>query len=88
MGIIYAVFGIFALFTDIPQWIVLIYVICHGIQDKLVWSFFKKNVYKRKDIDDYIKYNLHINDSSFWDTLALDQCIHICLMLALFTPYL
>lgn len=88
MGIIYIIFAVFAFFIDMPQWIVVLYVLCHGIQDKYLWTYFKKYAYKREDIEDYVKYNLHTKDDKFWNTLALDQCIHICLMIFLFGPYL
>ena len=87
MVIIYAVFGPFAYWVGASQWLVALYVCLHGLQDTYVWGAFKKYAHNRLNREDYIKYNLHVKDGWFWITIAIDQSIHICLLIFLFTSY-
>lgn len=85
MLIIYLTFGLFAWYIDVSQWIPIVYTIMHGFQDVYIWSWFKKSVSRRVGIEDYVKYNLHVNDGKFWNTIAADQTIHLCMLFFLFT---
>lgn len=83
--LIFLVFGGLAWYHDIALWIPAVYTLLHGIQDAFVWTWFKKYVRKREDCAVYTKYNMYANDNKFWNTIAVDQTIHLSLLIWLFS---
>ena len=85
LAIIHCTFSIFALIMGIPQWICLVNTIAHGLIDKTVWKLF---ALIRGPFDEvYLKYNKYAEDYWFYFTVAIDQIMHICLLIFLFGKY-
>lgn len=79
--IIYASLTILGLFYNISNIVNLsiIYSLIHIIQDKFIWSLYKYK--KPKDFK-------YWEDSSFYNTIALDQFLHISFLIYIFKEYI
>jgi len=62
------------------------YVLAHGIQDWLIWNGFKKFKLKgREFVELQVIEQIQLqSDYWFWFTIALDQVLHLTLLLVLF----
>jgi hypothetical protein len=59
------------------EWILLIvYCVLHGVQDWFIWRGYAKFFHK-EGVD-------KTNNKAFWNTIAVDQFIHLTLLMVLF----
>jgi hypothetical protein len=57
-------------------WVLAVNALLHGLIDWNIWGFYKK------------KYGInfdHLNNKGFYDTIALDQCLHLVILFVLFS---
>ncbi len=54
----------------------LIYILAHGVQDWFIWRFYAKYFHNPQKPD--------IENSAFFKTIAIDQFIHLSLLMYLF----
>ena len=80
--VIWGTFALFALITNHSQWAVVVNTILHGIIDKGIWSSFAK--IRGPFDEEYLKYNKYAEDYWFYFTIAVDQIIHLIILIWLF----
>lgn len=83
--VIHCTFALFSFVVGIPQWVCLINTVAHGLIDKTVWKLF--SLTRGPFNEEYLKYNKHAEDYWFYFTIAVDQTLHICLLIFLFGEY-
>lgn len=81
----------FALLLPIGMWwIVAVNAVTHGLIDWYIYKPYRLWATKRHGLSDpaaaerFRASNSHANDRFFWATIAVDQCLHLCVAFALF----
>lgn len=65
-------------------WILIPNGIIHGLIDWNIWTYYKKKLLKRVNGDIAVfKAFAYWKDKTFYDTVALDQCLHLVTLFAL-----
>lgn len=68
---------------------IFVNVIIHGVQDKYIWTFYRKFIiarlnYNHKLKEEFEHYNLYARDYWFYSTIAVDQMLHLIVLFLTF----
>ena len=81
--VIHAGFTLLAFLCGVSQWLVVLNTVVHGLQDKFIWSAFAK--FRGPYTKEYLKYNKYAEDYWYFTTIAVDQFLHLALLMWIFS---
>jgi len=82
LAVIHVIFAILAFYTGVSQWLVLVNTLLHGIIDKFIWKSFEK--VRGPYTKEYLDHNRYAEDYWFYFTIAIDQMIHLIILMWIF----
>lgn len=84
LSIIHIVFSVFGFIVGVPVYWIMVNTLSHFIIDKNIWTLYKKIRIDKNYSQEYLDKNKYAEDYWYYFTIAVDQIIHLSILIFIF----